>query len=248
MFAGYPCIIYALAYFGSVFPFSSANAASASSHYLSFALKCSFFLWNTYIVTFHSILLFNTLCPKICFVPCWIALRRRKGTLPWESMLANEGTANCSFRTIILTARESLVQNQFARSALSRSKGGKTYLTLLHIIRLPRSFLLFPTANRNVRWNDYTPACYVEKYRFVRARNSCLSSRVPKYPLNCRNRERRGLYDLPSWHNMSSAGDECIDHKHLFHDSDSWIVPLTDATYHQISFMPYLKFRYRDTP
>lgn len=97
-----PYVTRALAYFGSVFPFNSANAANLFA--LSFfCFKFSFFLRNTYIVTFSSILLFNTLCPKICFVLYWIALRRREGTLPWESMLANERTTNCSFRTIIFT-------------------------------------------------------------------------------------------------------------------------------------------------
>lgn len=176
-------------------------------------------------MTFHSILLFNILCPKICFVPCWIALRRCEGILPWENMLANEGTTNCSFRTIILTQSSAGVAASSTEpvfySALSRSEEGKTYLTLfgyIHIIRLP----LFPTANRNVRWIVHPP---VEKYRFLRptdcSRDSRLSSHVPKYPLNCRNRECRGLYDLLSRHNMSSTGDGCIDHKHLFHDSDS---------------------------
>jgi len=64
-----------------------------------------------------------------------------------------------------------------------------------------------------------TPTCYIEKYRFVHPtdcfRNSHLSSVVPKYPLNCRNRERRGLYDLLSRRNMFSARDDYIEHKHL---------------------------------
>lgn len=144
-------------------------------------------------------------------------------------MLANEGTANCSFRTIILT-RSSAGEPVFSLGTFTVARRKD----ISHIITHYSSSAKFPAvsnrANRNVRWSDCTPACYVENYRFVRPRDSCLSSRVPKYPLNCRNRERRGLYDLPSRHNMSSAADGCIDHKHLFRDSDSWIALLTDRS------------------
>lgn len=209
------------------------------SHYLSFALKCSFLLRNTYIVTFHSVLLFNTLCPKICFVPHWIALRRRKGTLPWESMLANEGTTNCSFRTIILTRSSAGVHCFECRTSFfTRHFHGQKeerhishYCTLFAFRKVSCRFQPLTAV-----WNEWLHPPVTSKSTGSFVQLTALETVVcphvvRKYLLNCRNPwKRRSLYDLLSRRNMSSARDERIDHKHLFRDSDSWIALLTNVS------------------
>lgn len=170
----------------------------------------------------------------------------RKRTLPWENMLANKGTANCSFRIIIL-ARSSAGVTGFERrtSSFTRHFHGQKkerhishYCTLFAFRKVSCCFQLLTAV-----WDEWLHPPVTSKSTGSFVQLTALETVVCphvllKYPLNCRNHERRGFYDLLSWRNMSSVRDDCIDHKHLFHDSDSWIAVLS---YRQIYFIMFIE-------